>query len=355
VPETPPGLIQVLQRLAPGTSLRQALERIIQQGSGALVSLGLNQAVQSVTSGGFRLQGATFTPARLAELAKMDGGIILDDDWERILAANVHFLPPANLPTDETGARHRTAQRLAAHARRPVVAVSRGRNVATLFYEDAKIELASPTILVARVTQDLQTLERLRRSLDESEERLTLLEATGLVTYRAAVTVLQRAELVLRMGHLIERDAVTLGEEGRLVWIQLADLRRGVENLREATLDDYIKPRRPRVSAEALEALEGLAMAELDDPAKVGKAVTFPELDETASPRGARLLLRAGRIPENVQDELLRHFRTLDRLLSASTEELEEVEGIGPSRATHLRRFFDRIEVAASSWEPDLG
>ena len=118
------GLLDLLSRLAPGTPIRQGLERIIQQGSGALVVLGAGPGITGISSGGFRLQGVGFSPPRLAELAKMDGGIVVDDEWDRILAANVHFLPDADIPTDETGSRHRTAERVAIQTGKAVVAVS---------------------------------------------------------------------------------------------------------------------------------------------------------------------------------------------------------------------------------------
>jgi diadenylate cyclase len=347
-------LLETLQKLAPGTPLRQGVERIIQQRTGALLVLGASPEVDRVSSGGFRLNGVSFTAARLAELAKMDGGIILDEEWDRIVAANVHFLPDAEVPTDETGARHRTAERLARQTGRPVLAVSEGRRIATLFYDGHKAELAPPTVVAAKVNQDLQTLDRLRRRLDEGEERLTLLEVTSLVTYRAVVTLLQRAEMVRRVGHLIERDAVTLGEEGRLVWAQLSDLRRGVEHSRDTTLAEYLRPRRPRLLTEAIDALEGLTITDLDDPSRVGKAVGFPELDDSVVSRGYRLLSHVGRIPDSVRDDLARHFKSVDRLVKASPSQLGEVEGIGPARAKQLRQYFDRLMAAAAVWEPDL-
>jgi diadenylate cyclase len=348
-------LLETLQRLAPGTPLRQALERIIQQGTGGLLVLGNSPEVEAIGSGGFRLQPTTFSPARLAELSKMDGAVVLDDDWDRIIAANVHFQPSGEIPTEETGARHRTAERVAKETGKPVVAVSEGRRIATLFYDHEKLELPRPTVLAAKVNQDLQTLDRLRRRMDEAEERLTLLEVTGLTTYRAVVTLLQRAEMVLRVGHLVERDAVILGDEGRLVWVQLSDLRRGVEHSREVTLLEYLRPRRSRLLVEAVEALQALSVTDLDDPLRVGKAIGFPELDEPAPSRGYRILSKAGRIPELVREQVVRHFPDVPSLVAAGAAELEQVEGIGATRAAQLRHYFDRLLAVAATWEPDLG
>jgi diadenylate cyclase len=240
-----PSISETLERLAPGTAMRHALERIIQQGKGGLLVLGENSRVRAACSGGFYLNGASFTPARLSELSKMDGGIVLDDNWSEILAANVQFIPDATIETDETGARHRTAERLARETGKPVVAVSEGRRIATLFFGDQKIELAAPTEVAAYVNQELQALERLRSRLDEAGSRLSRLEVTGLASYRAVVTVIQRAELAERLGSVIRDRTRTLGDEGRIATLQLNDLLSGVANIEEMVLHDYLKPLRP--------------------------------------------------------------------------------------------------------------
>ncbi len=334
--------------------MRQALERVIQMGRGALIILGSGSDVARVSSGGFTLDGATFSPARLSELAKMDGGIIVDDDLDVILAANVHFIPNGTLPTDETGSRHRTAERLALQTGRPVVAVSEGRKIGTLYYQGQKVQLDRPTEVAARVNQDLQTLDRLRRRLDDAENRLTMLEVNRLVTYRPVVTLLQRGELVRRVGVSIEQEAITLGDEGGLMWVQLADMVRGVEHIRSVTLMDYIKPRREARLVQATTAITELSGSDLEDPTYVSKAVGFSDLDDATTPRGYRLLSKVGRLPDHVREELVRHFRGFDRLIHADIVQLEEVEGIGAARALQLRTFFDRLLAAADSWDPDL-
>ncbi|MGH8874639.1 MAG: DNA integrity scanning diadenylate cyclase DisA [Acidimicrobiia bacterium] len=350
----PSAILEALERLAPGTPFRQALERIIQQSNGALVVLGSGPEVEEISTGGFRLMGAAFTPARLAELAKMDGGIILDDGWSKILWANVHFIPSSSYPTDETGARHRTAERVARQTGKPVVAVSEDRRLATLFFDGTKIELERATVISAKVNQSLQTLDRFRRRLDEAEDRLTRLEVVDLATHRAVVTLVQRAELVRRIGHGIERDAVSLGDEGIMVRLQLFDLLRGVGHLRDLTLRDYLKPRRERAVREAVDELEAIASHELDDSLLVGKALGFSDLDEPARPRGLRILASVARLPEPVRDELARHFRDFQRLLQADIGQLEQVEGVGGARATQLRHFLDRLVDSGRGWAPDL-
>lgn len=342
----------MLERLAPGTPMRRALERIIQQGKGGLIVLGDGAAVEQASSGGFTLRSASFTPARLAELSKMDGGIVLDDGWNRIVSAAVHFVPDGSIATDETGARHRTAERLAVQTGKAVIAVSEGRHVATLFFEGQKVELASPTEVAAHVNQELQSLDRLRRRLDDAETRLTRFEVAGLATFRHVLTVIQRAELVERLGRMVSARATTMGDEGRIVSLQLHDLLSGVEQTMRLVLQDYVKPLRSGAVNRVYDRLTDLPGSDLEDLARIGREIGFPEIDDPAEPRGHRILSQAGRLPESVRNDLVRHFGNLSRILQASRDELTSVEGVGETRAGQLRSYFDRLESLADEWEP---
>ncbi|MFV1962038.1 MAG: DNA integrity scanning diadenylate cyclase DisA, partial [Acidimicrobiia bacterium] len=297
---------------------------------------------------------SAFTPAKLAELSKMDGGIVLDDGWNTILEVNVHFVPNGGIPTDETGARHRTAERMAIETGKPVVAVSEGRRVATLFYGEEKIELAQPTEVAAHVNQELQSLDRLRRRLSEAESKLTRLEVAGLSTYRSAVTVIQRAALVERLGRLVASRTLTLGDEDRIVTLQLNDLLSGVDRRMRLVLQDYLKPLRSSSVQRAVETIEGLTGADIEDPVRVAKQLGFTGLDDPAEARGHRILALVGRLPDSVREEIVRHFGSVSKLLRASEDQLVVVEGVGETRAGQLRSFFDRLQSQSHEWEPVL-
>ena len=87
----------------------------------------------NICSGGFLLD-AEFTPQRLSELAKMDGAIILASDGTRVARANVHLVPDPDIPTTETGTRHRTAERVARQIDVPVFTVSEEMGVVSVHY-----------------------------------------------------------------------------------------------------------------------------------------------------------------------------------------------------------------------------
>ena len=351
MPSSSSGLLNTLQRLAPGTPLREALGRIIQHRNGALIVLGYGPAVDSICTGGFQLTDSDFTPARLAELAKMDGAIVLDHQWQKILRVNVHLLPDPAVATQETGARYRTAERVARQTGLPVVAVSEDRRVATLFLGGEKHELQSPTVLAAEVNQELLTLERFRRRLEEAEERLTREEVADLMTYRAVVQVVQRAELVRRIGADIEKDAVGLGGEGGLITLQLADLLHGTTDLRNLVIRDYVRPVTAKRLNQALTQLESLPTVDLSDPDAVAAALGFDHPDSHTRPLGVRLLSQVPRLPEPVRDGIVKHFKDFQKMLNASVDDLDDIAGIGRARATQLRLLFDRMLETIRAWD----
>ena len=90
-------LRETLAEIAPGTALRDGLERILRGRTGALIVLGHDRVVEQISTGGFELD-VPFTATGLRELAKMDGGIIIDKDITRIIRAAVHLSPTTPSP-----------------------------------------------------------------------------------------------------------------------------------------------------------------------------------------------------------------------------------------------------------------
>jgi len=347
--------LEILRSLAPGTPLRNAVELILGQGSGALVVLGYAPEIEAMCSGGFHLNGADFSPARLAELAKMDGAIITDEAAEVLYRANVHLLPDPSIPTSETGTRHRTGERVAAQTGRPVLVVSEGRSTVTVYQGHGKYELKGPTTLLEQANQNLLTLERFRGRLTEVEDRLTQLEVDDIVTYRDVVLVMQRAALVRRIAQDLEHYTVELGGEGNLIRLQLSDLIAGVPSIAQQVYQDYSRTY-PPIDPRPLELVTDLDSAHLSDPSKVAGELDLGPLDSQARPRGYRILNRIPRLPDAVKDSLVEQFGNLQALLVATVAELDDVEGVGRTRARQLRHYFDRLrDTSRVSWidEPE--
>lgn len=347
----PEGALTTRQRFAPGTPLREAIERIIQQGTGALIVIGSGRGVDAVCTGGFSLDGAAFTPQRMAELAKTDGAIVLDDDASHIRKANVHLLPDPAIPTDETGTRHRTAERVARQTGKPVISISENRSVATVFTADGRYELQSPHAVLDLANQTMHSLERFRRRLTDAEADLTAAEAADLATVRDVVVALQRAELVRRIGADLERFAVDLGAEGDLIRLQVGDLIAGIDAVATAVYADYAGP--DVEEGEPFASLAGVSTQVLSDPHRVAGALGLGALDRDVRTQGRRVLSRIPRLPDGVVEALIAHFGDFSKMLHASVAELDQVDGVGTARARNLRRHFDRLLDTAHPVDDD--
>jgi diadenylate cyclase len=299
-----------------------------------------------VSTGGFMLNDATFTAQRLAELAKMDGGIVVDDGTGKIIAANVHFMPDPSIDTAETGTRFRTAERLAIQTGFPVLAVSEeGHLYAVVFAQSGRFALQSVTDLLGEANQRLQSIERLRHQFDESVARLSRYEADDLVSMRDVVSVLQRAAVIRSLARALDTIAAELGDSASLIALQASDLTRGVEEVAELVNIDY-QPRKPRKGSSVFKKLDELEEDDLYDAEVLAEALGLGPLDAHVQPRGARAIAGVPRLPDVVSDAILRRFGSYERLLNATVEDLAKVEGVGRARAQTIRGYLNQVSEA---------
>jgi diadenylate cyclase len=342
-------LRNTLSAVAPGTAMRDALERILRGRTGALVVLGYDRAVEQLCTGGFVLD-VHFSATGLRELAKMDGAVVLDRDATRILRANVQLVPDSSIPTDESGTRHRTAERVAKQTGYPVISVSQSMRIIALYVAGRRYVLEDAATILSKANQALATLERYKLRLDEVAGTLSALEIEDLVTVRDVAAVAQRLEMVRRIAREIEGYVVELGTDGRLLSLQLDELVAGVDADRELVARDYLptgQGRRPRTVVDVLDDLDGLDSVTLLDLNAVVRALGYhtggEQLDIAVTPRGYRLLARVPRLPVTVVDRLVEHFGTLQKLLGAGIDDLQAVEGVGESRARTVREGLSRL------------
>jgi diadenylate cyclase len=364
-----PAMATALAMVAPGTALRDGLERVLHADRGALVVIGDGPEVLSICTGGFLLD-AEFSPQRLSELAKMDGAIIVSADASRIARANVHLMPSANVPTGETGTRHRTAERVARSIDIAVVSVSAAMNLITVYRQGESHVLQRVGRVMDRATQGLQSVQRFRDRLDIALIALTSLEVEDTVTVRDVVAVLQPAEQLLRIAAETAGRLVELGDDGLLLRLQLAELTEGVAESRALVVKDYAckgsgshKARSDGAAARSDgsrsdgarsegarsdgASLAHLGFEDLVDPHQVGAAIGLlprdEELDASVESRGYRLLQKLPRLPPAVLARIVEHFGSFQRVMHASVGELEAVEGVGEARAKSVKDGLARL------------
>ncbi|UYM07840.1 DNA integrity scanning diadenylate cyclase DisA [Solicola gregarius] len=332
--------------IAPGTPLREGLERILRGRTGGLIVLGHDKTIESISTGGFELD-VPFTPTGLRELAKMDGAIILDKDATRILRAAVHLMPDPTIHTDESGTRHRTADRVARQTNHAVVSVSQSMQLIAVYVGEHRRVLEEAGAILGRANQALATLERYKLRLDEVSGALSALEIEDLVTVRDVCSVAQRLEMVTRIAAEIEDYVLELGSDGRLLSLQLDELVTGVDLDRQLIVRDYLPGgRNSRKPADVLADLSRVGAGDLVDLSAVSRALGLgsgEHLDSAVSPRGYRLLAKVPRLPSPVVERLVDHFGTLQKLLAAGIEDLQAVDGVGELRARSVREGLSRL------------
>jgi len=347
-PRRDPNLLAAVEKIAPGTPIRQAVDDVIRSHEGALIVLGGPQELSFLYSGGIRLD-APFRPQLLYELAKMDGAIIVDTAVKRLAWANVQLMPDPTIPSEETGTRHRTAERVAKQTGALVVSVSQQRETVTIFVGQARYQLDPVPDVLAKTNQAIATLDTYRQRLEQVLTRLTALEFQNAVVLDDVLVTLQRAEMTSRMAERISRDCVELGSEGRLIRLQLEELVGNVvPTERDAIVRDYHAVGAGPEATVALGGLRALGYQDLLDFDRLAELLGYPRgvnpLDHSVQPRGYRVLSHIPRLPEPVIRQVVGDLGTLDSVVRASQRDLEGVDGVGAVRAREIREGLRRLQ-----------
>lgn len=340
-------LYEALKMVAPGTQLRIGLDYIIRANTGALIVIGNTKEVQDIVHGGFYID-CEYTPSNIYELAKMDGAIILSGNLNKILYANAQLFPCQYIVSRETGTRHKTAERVAKQTGVLVIAISKRRRVITLYKGNWKYALKDINEILNKANQAIQTLEKYKYTLDRTMEELTMLEFENSVRLHDVANAVQKMEMVWRIGNEMDMYISELGVEGRLLNMQVVELMNGVKEDRLNLIKDYLK------DGESDHLLVGNDIAKLDDKELLnlneiahllGYGRGTDVLDHKVTPKGYRILSRIPRIPANILENVISKFGTFQRILSASYDQLNSVEGIGETRAMNiiegLNRYYD--------------
>ncbi|MGE5474133.1 MAG: DNA integrity scanning diadenylate cyclase DisA [Ignavibacteriales bacterium] len=353
-------MMDVIKMIAPGTALREGLEYILKAKTGALILVADIDDVSSVIDGGF-LINKDYNPASIYELAKMDGAIVLSKDAKKIVYANAQLIPDGKIQTVETGTRHRTAERVAKQTGELVICVSQRRGLITLFKGNARYLLKETSVILAGANQALQTLEKYKKVLDSALTNLSINEFYDLVALEHVALVIQRVEMVLRIVKEIRRYIFELGNEGRLVSMQLEELIGNTEREGNLIIEDYIFPTENKKTEDVLKQLSALSNEELIDLNVFCKTLGYhggmASLDLNLTPRGYRIMSKLPKLPMTIIKNLVDRFVNLQGVLKASIEELDDVDGIGEVRAKSikegLRRTFDMLNMGTKSSKED--
>ncbi len=329
--------LEALKMVSPGTKLREAISTVLQSGNGALLCFGPPKRLSDLSEAGVRLEQAA-TPQLIFELSKMDGAIIFNGDGSKILWANRFLKPDSRLPSDETGTRHRAAERMAAQAKCMVIAVSERRASVTLYLHQRKYQLDSIATLLNKSNQAMQTIEKFMTVLNTEMSELTAREFQDMVTIFDVCRVIQRFEMVARIGREMEPYILELGDEGRLVKLQMDELLMPIEEA-ELVIQDYFRDKTTfRKARKELSELDQQDLLNLGSIAHLlGYSTNLRSIDTYLSPKGYRVLTQTHRLTGQIIKNLVDRFGTLQQIMRAPKDDLVDVEGVGEVLAERVR------------------
>ncbi len=375
-------IVDILKMIAPGTQIRAGIDNILKAKTGGLIVIGDGKEVESIIDGGFNIN-VDFSPARLYELAKMDGAIILSEDLKKILYANAQLIPDYSVTTVETGTRHRTAERVAKQTGKIVISISQRRGIITIYYGNSRYVLEDTASVMAKSNQALQTVEKYRKVFNNKINVLTEYEFNDITTLNVVVEAIQRGEMLYKIADEVQKSIYELGTEGRLLKMQLDELTDGIDDEERLVIKDYIKIDKSDSTAKskdkkaqdkakgANKAQDNVAKEEenVDEDAILNSAfekirsLSYEDLmkeqlianilgikendnfsDVSVYTRGYRILSKVPRMPSFIVDNIVKKFGTWQKILSANAQELDEVDGIGEVRAKTIVQTLKRMQ-----------
>ncbi len=340
-------ITEILKMIAPGTPIRDGLENILKAKTGALIVIGDSKEVLDLVDGGFQLD-IDYTSSRLYELAKMDGAIVLSSDLKKILYANTQLIPESTITTTETGTRHRTAERTAKQTGALVVSISQRRSIITIFKDNVRYVLEDTSKVITKANQALQTVEKYKKVFDNKLSLLNEYEFNDIVTLENVINAIQRAEMVMKVVEEVQRSIYELGEEGRLLEMQLEELFGDLEKEELLIIKDYVAPGKKRAPEKVLEEIQNLEYDDLMVTDKIAKLLGYEDFDNYDEvgvyTRGYRVLSKIPRMPSNIVENLVRTFKSFQHILAADLEQLDAVDGIGEVRARTIRQSLRRMQ-----------
>ena len=338
---------EILKLIAPGTELRNGLENILKTKTGALIVVSDAKEVLDIVDGGFYIN-QDYTPSRIYELAKMDGAIILSEDLKKILYANAQLIPSSNISTNETGTRHRTAERTAKQTGKLVISISQRRNIITIYKGNYKYIVEDTAKVLTKANQALQTLEKYKKVFDNKVNLLNEYEFNDIVTLDNAITSIQRAEMVCKIAEEVKDYIYELGEDGILVKMQLEELMEGVEQEELLIIKDYMITKRRKDEHQILEQIRKMGSENIIDSNKIANFLgyeNFENYEEIAVyTKGYRILNKIPRLPANIIANMIKAFKSFQYILAADIDKLDAVEGIGEIRARTIKQSLKRMQ-----------
>ncbi|MFH1501400.1 MAG: DNA integrity scanning diadenylate cyclase DisA [archaeon] len=336
-------LADVLKLFSYGSDLREALVRISKSNRGALIVLSEN--AREIADGGFAIN-SRFTLNRLAELAKLDGAIIVDSKLKKILYANALLIPDSKIKSDETGTRHKAAERTARQLGVIVICVSEKSSIINVYYGNKRYVLNDLSELLYKAREVIENLEGQRTELDMYLKKFDLLEVSALVTVPDLALIINRLILFFRDCEVCSIYIAELGRYGETLKARYNLVTSGLKEELNNIQKDYNKYLR---TDDIVKKIKSLKTPTIEQSVKIINGYFANSAQNENSnylvPFGYRLLSKI-QLTRGEVENLITHFREIKRILYASADDLSKIEGLDEKKAKLIKGFLvDKIEM----------
>jgi len=335
-------ITKILPLVTPGTELRKGLDEILNGNLGALIVLGINDELKSLLQGGINLD-VPYGSSRLFELAKMDGAIVVSNDLKKIVSANTHLMPNKEIPSSETGIRHRSAEQTARQTGLPVIAISHRRSIISLFYRDQKYVLQDLRLLLVKSNNSLNNLKDYRLRIDSDLNYLIHNEINSLSTVSEdALSIIQKLLYFFKHSSELDMLVIELGEQGTDIMQSLYEINYGIEETLAMLILDYSTNEMSKQEALSLvDNLKKMGLRMISDTDKLsefvslGTSSTVPSLD-FHFPRGYRILSKIPRLSPTLIEAMIKKYKCISNMLNLDAEELSKDLNINIAQAKYI-------------------
>ena len=155
--------------------------------------------------------------------------------------------------------------------------------------------------------------------------------------------------MVMKIVDEIQRKIYELGNDGRLVKMQLEELIGDLEKEEILIIKDYmVKNKKVKTSEKILHNLKELDHEELLKESTIAKILgyeNFENYDEIGVyTKGYRILNKIPRMPTNIVENLVNSFKSFQHILVADIESLDDVDGIVEVRAKTIKQSLRRMQ-----------
>ncbi|MGM0640133.1 MAG: DNA integrity scanning diadenylate cyclase DisA [Thermotogota bacterium] len=346
---------KIMDFLAPGKPLRKGIDRILEADLGALIFLASNPE-QYFEDGliqlGFTLN-SDFLPEKIYELAKMDGAIVINKEATKILYANAQLNPDKNIPSSQTGMRHRTAEKISNQTGDLTIAVSKRRNAVSVFHKKKRHELLPEGIIFERLNQEITIAQRYKQTFFKQIEYLNNEEARKTVSLSDVAEILSKGLVTIKITQGVDKYLSELGEISGSVKLEYEEILRSIPKFVGAIIMDYhIEDLDYQKSEDSIELFDDVKLDDLVNLYTISRKLGYEvssddELEErNIVPRGYRILYST-KLPTIAVKNVVENFENLPNLMEASYEDLTNVTGIGKRRAEIILGALNRKKKEA--------